>query len=181
MSTPAKRLVIPLTLLVLAGYVALLPWTGQVWVRTGDEPHYLIAADSLVRDLDFDLRNNYDPGVYLDWYPSPTLDRQVKTRADGAQFLVHTYGLSLLIAPAYWLAGARGVAYFMALLGALLVGQVYLLALQVSQDWRASVLGALVVALAPPLVWYVYLLYPELAGALRRRASTLAREAARGL
>ncbi len=166
MSTPAKRLAIPLTLLVLACYVALLPWTGQVWVRTGDEPHYLIAADSLVRDLDFDLRNNYDPAVYLDWYPSPTLDRQVKIRADGAQFLIHTYGLSLLIAPAYWLAGARGVAYFMALLGALLAGQVYLLALQVTQDWRASALGALVVALAPPLVWYVYLLYPELAGAL---------------
>src|SRR5258706_1278082 len=70
------------------------------------------------------------------------------------------------MAPAYGLAGARGVAYFMALLGALLAGQVYLLCLQVTQDWRASTLGALVVALAPPLVWYVYLLYPELAGAL---------------
>ena len=109
--------------------MALLPWTGQVWLRTGDEPHYLIAADSLVRDGDFDLSNNYNPNVFLDWYASPNLDRQVKARADGAQFLIHTYGLSILIAPAYWLAGARGVAYFMALLGALLAGQVYLLCL----------------------------------------------------
>ena len=166
MSTRATRFAFVLTLLVLAVYLALLPWTGQVWTRTGDEPHYLVAADSLVRDGDFDLRNNYVPSVYLDWYPSANLTPQVKERADGAQFLVHTYGLSLLIAPAYWLAGARGVAYFMALLGALLAGQVYLLCLQVTQDWRASTLGALVVALAPPLVWYVYLLYPELAGAL---------------
>jgi hypothetical protein len=166
LSTHGARLALPLTLAVLAIYIALLPWTGQVWVRTGDEPHYLIAADSLVRDGDLDLRNNYDPNVYLDWYPSPNLDRQVKFRADGAQFLIHTYGLSILIAPAYWLAGARGVAYFMAALGALLAGQVYLLAYQVTQDWRASALGALVVALAPPLVWYVYLLYPEVAGAL---------------
>jgi hypothetical protein len=166
MSSTAKALAIPITLLVLAIYTALLPWTGQVWTRTGDEPHYLIAADSLVRDRDFDLRNNYDANVYLDWYPSPNLDRQVRFRADGAQFLIHTYGLSILIAPAYGLAGARGVAYFMAALGALLAGQVYLLSCQVTQNWRASALGALVVALAPPLVWYVYLLYPEVAGAL---------------
>src|SRR5258706_1029740 len=126
-SLAARRFALPLTLFVLAVYVALLPWTGQVWPRTGDEPHYLVAADSLVRDGDFDLRNNYDPGVYLDWYASPNLAPQVKQRADGAQFLIHTYGLSLLIAPAYWLAGARGVAYFIALLGALLAGQVYLL------------------------------------------------------
>src|SRR5437868_12067054 len=102
MSTASKRLALPLTLLVLALYLALLPWTGQVWLRTGDEPHYLVAADSLVRDGDFDLSNNYNPSVFLDWYASPNLDRQVKTRADGAQFLIHTYGLPLLIVPAYW-------------------------------------------------------------------------------
>src|SRR5262245_18177004 len=162
----ARRLAIPLTLVVLAIYVALLAWTGQVWVRTGDEPHYLVAADSLVRDGDYDLSNNYVPSVYLDWYPSLNLIPQVQKRPDGAQFLVHTYGLSVLIAPAYWLAGARGVAYFMALLGALLAGQVYLLGLQVTEDWRAALLGALVVALTPPSVWYGYLHYPELPGAL---------------
>jgi hypothetical protein len=166
MSNSATRLAFPLTLLVFAVYVALLPWTGQVWLRTGDEPHYLIAADSLVRDGDLDLRNNYDAQVYLDWYPAANLDRQVQTRADGAQFLIHTYGLPFLIAPAYWLGGARGVAYFMAGLGALLAGQLYLLCYKVTRDWRASVLGSLAVALASPLVWYVYLLYPELAGAL---------------
>ena len=166
MSPPGARFALPLSLFVLAIYVALLPWTGQVWARTGDEPHYLIAADSLVRDGDFDLRNNYNPAVFLDWYASPNLSRQVKIRADGAQFLIHPYGLSILIAPAYWLAGARGVDYFMAGLGALLAGQVYLLALQVTGNWRASALGALVVALAPPVVWYVFLVYPEVAGAL---------------
>jgi len=151
---------------VLAVYVALLPWTGQVWTRTGDEPHYLVAADSLARGDGFDLRHSYNPAVYLDWYPSPNLNPQVQTRPDGAEYLIHTYGLPLLIAPAYWLAGARGVAYFMALIGALLAGQVYLLALQVTHHWRASALSALVIAFAPPVVWYVYLLYPELAGAL---------------
>src|SRR5258706_5662614 len=106
MTPSAKRIALPITLLVLAIYLALVPWTGQVWPRTGDEPHYLVAADSLVRDGDFDLRNNYVPGVYLDWYPSPNLNPQVKQRVDGAPFLIHTYGLAILIAPAYWLGGS---------------------------------------------------------------------------
>ena len=29
----------------------------------GDEPHYLVYADSLMRDRDADLRNNYDPRI----------------------------------------------------------------------------------------------------------------------
>src|SRR5271169_4573197 len=108
MASAQTRLVYPITLLVLAVYLALLPWTEQAWLRTGDEPHYLVAAESLARDGDFDLRNNYNPAVYLDWYPAPNLNPQVQARPDGAQYLIHTYGLPLLIAPAFWLAGARG-------------------------------------------------------------------------
>jgi len=107
MITPGTRLILPLRLGLFAVYLALLPWTSQVWLKTGDEPHYLVAAASLARDGDFDLRNNYDPAVYLDWYTANNLTPHVKTRADGAEFLIHTYGLPLLIAPAYWLAGVR--------------------------------------------------------------------------
>src|SRR5919201_4441008 len=36
---------------------------------TGDEPHYLIMTQSLLRDGDFDLRNNYEQKDYLEYYP----------------------------------------------------------------------------------------------------------------
>ncbi|MEP7359727.1 MAG: hypothetical protein ABI847_20920, partial [Anaerolineales bacterium] len=166
MITPGARLALPLRLAVFAVYLALLPWTSQVWLKTGDEPHYLVAAASLARDGDLDLRNNYDPAVYLDWYTANNLTPHVKTRADGAEFLIHTYGLPFLIAPAFWLAGARGLGILLAGLGALLAGEVYLLSYQVTRDWRASLLGSLVVALSPPVIWYVFLVYPELPGAL---------------
>lgn len=166
MTAPSTRLALPLGLITLAVYLALVPWTSRVWLRTGDEPHYLIAAHSLAYDGDLDLSNNYDPNVYLNWYTTADLGRQVRTRGDGAQFLVHTYGLPFLIAPVYRLAGAGGVPYFLAGLGALLAANVYLLAHQATGDWRASLAGWLVVAASPPLVWYVFLIYPEMAGAL---------------
>ena len=97
-----------------------------------------MAAASIARDGDLDLRNNYDPAVYLDWYTAANLTPHVKTRSDGAQFLNHTYGLPLLIAPAYWLAGVRGVAILLAELGAFLAGEVYLLGYQVTRHWRAK-------------------------------------------
>ena len=63
MNAAGARLALPLRLAVFAVYLALLPWTSQVWLKTGDEPHYLVAAASLAQDGDFDLRNNYDPAV----------------------------------------------------------------------------------------------------------------------
>src|SRR5688572_22561004 len=35
---------------------------------TGDEPHYLLMTQSLLRDGDFDLRNNYEHMDYLEYY-----------------------------------------------------------------------------------------------------------------
>ncbi|MBI3361832.1 MAG: hypothetical protein HY023_12055, partial [Chloroflexi bacterium] len=101
MTAAPTRLALPLGLIAFAAYVALVPWTSRVWLRTGDEPPYLIAAHSIAYDNDLDLRNNYDPNVYLGWYTTPGLAHQTRTRADGAEFLVHTYGLPFLIAPAY--------------------------------------------------------------------------------
>ncbi|MBI3764783.1 MAG: hypothetical protein HY260_23325 [Chloroflexi bacterium] len=166
MTAAPTRLALPLGLIAFAVYVALVPWTSRVWLRTGDEPHYLIAAHSIAYDNDLDLRNNYDPNVYLGWYTTPGLAHQTRTRADGAEFLVHTYGLPFLIAPAYRLWGAPGVPYFLAALGALLAANVYLLGYQATRDWRASLVGWFVVAFSPPLLWYVFLIYPEMAGAL---------------
>ena len=35
----------------------------------GDEPHYLLTAESLVGDGDVDLTDEYREQAYLDWYP----------------------------------------------------------------------------------------------------------------
>jgi hypothetical protein len=153
-------------LATFAIYAALVPWVTRVWQRTGDEPHYLLAAHSLVVDHDFDLRNNYDRGDFLAFWTGEALDRHVVAGASGAQVLSHNVGLPLLIAPAYALGGLSGVGYFMALLGALLAAQVFALACELSGDARAALLAWILAAFTPPVLWYVFLISPELPGAL---------------
>ena len=151
--------------LVLAIYLALLPFVEQTWRATGDEPHYLLAAHSLVNDLDFDLTNNYDQLDYLNFYFSKDITRQIRLSPTGQQILDHQLGLPVLIAPAYALAGRWGVLAFQAALGGLLAMLTFKLAVLISRDEMASLLATLFVTLSPPLLMYQYLVYPELLGA----------------
>ena len=81
---------LPIFLAVLAAYVALVPWLARVWSRSGDEPHYLLAAHSLVHDGDLDLSNNYAQRDYAAFYTGYYLNPHVHVRADGQQVLTTT-------------------------------------------------------------------------------------------
>jgi hypothetical protein len=151
---------------VLALYLALLPFIERTWRITGDEPHYLLAAHSLVYDWDFDLTNNYARLDYLNFYFSKDITPQARLSPAGQQILDHQLGLVVLIAPAYALSGRLGVLGFQAILAGLLAGLTFKLAVLVSQDEPAALLATLFVALSPPLLMYNYLVYPELIGAL---------------
>jgi hypothetical protein len=157
---------LPVFLATLAVYASLVPWTLRVWQRTGDEPHYLLAAHSLVVDRDLDLRNNYDAGDYLSFWNGDAIDRHVVERPGGVQLLSHNAGLAVLLAPAYAVGGHAGVAYLLALIGALVAAEVYALAHALSGDARAAALAWLGVAFTPPVLWYAFQIYPELPGAL---------------
>ncbi|MFL5867301.1 MAG: hypothetical protein ACJ766_09405, partial [Thermoleophilaceae bacterium] len=107
----------------------------------GDEPHYLLAARSLVDDGDVDVRDDYRSQGYSAFYPYP-LDRQGKIH-NGRLNEPHGVGFPLLIAPAYALGGARGVELFLALIAALAVTLAYRLALRVVPDpWAIAAAAA---------------------------------------
>lgn len=153
-------------LLTLTIYLLCLPYVERSWRTTGDEPHYLLAAHSLVQDGDLDLTNNYDQLDYLAFYLSPDIIRQVRLTPDGRQVLNHHLGLPFLLAPAYALGGRYGVLIFQAILAAMLAGVTFKLAYFISGDETASLLATLAVGFSPPLFFYPYLIYPELIGAL---------------
>jgi len=142
-----------------------LPWVIATWVPQGDEPHYLLAAHSLVFDGDLDLANNYARGDFARFYPGP-LGPHVRIGMDGRSYLSHDIGLPVLITPAYALGGRAGVTIFLACIAALLGLNVYGLAHDVSADRRAAAVTWLIFALAPLLSVYAYLVYPEMMGAL---------------
>jgi hypothetical protein len=153
-------------LVTLAVYLLSMPYVERRWRTTGDEPHYLLTAHSLVQDGDWDLTNNYDQLDYLAFYLSPDIIRQVRLTPDGRQVLSHHLGLPLLIAPAYAVGGRYGVLIFQVILAALLAGVTFKLAYFVSADEIASLLATLAVLFSPPFFFYPYLVYPELIGAL---------------
>jgi hypothetical protein len=128
----------------------------------GDEPHYLLTARSLVEDGDPDLRDEYASRAYAEFYP---YDLEPHGSLTGGRVdEPHGIGLPLLIAPAYALAGAKGVEVFLAAMAALAVVLGYLLARRVVPDPWA--LGAtLAVGLSPPLIAYSTAVYPELPAA----------------
>src|SRR5215204_7516518 len=138
----------------------------------GDEPHYLLAAKSLVHDGDVDVRDEYAERAYDEFYPHELRPHGRET--DGRLNEPHGLGFPLLIAPAFALGGATGVELFLTAIAALAVALAYRLALRVAPDpWAPG--AALAVGLSPPFVAYGSAVYPELAaGAALAGAALLA-------
>lgn len=147
-------------------YAQIVPWIMQTWKITGDEPHYLLAAHSLVYDGDLDLKNNYLNGDHREFYSSGFLDPHVREGADGKWLLAHDIGLPIIIAPAYAWGGRLGVMRFFAAVGALLAAQIFLLGWEASGRWWSGALAWAAMAFTSPLALYVFQIYPEMIGGL---------------
>ena len=97
-----------LWILLVAVYAATLGIPAQTGMDyAGNEPHHLLAAESIVSDRDVDLADEYAERAYASWYP-----RELKTDGQivgGRLVEPHGVGFALLIAPAYAIGGARAV------------------------------------------------------------------------
>ena len=154
-----------LWLVLFAAYAGMLGVPAFAESRYGgDEPHYLLTAESLVSDGDVDLADEYAARDYAAFYPYE-LDVHGQ-RTLGRVNEPHGVGFPLLVAPAYALGGARAVELLMAGLAALAFVLAALLARRlVPEPWATG--GVVLVALSPPALAYSATVYPELAaGAL---------------
>jgi hypothetical protein len=75
---------------------------------SGDEPHYIMIAQSIVDDGDFDLKNNIEEKTYFSYLP-------IELRFHGGEYngkyrSFHLPGVSFLLIPFYWLFKALGLA-----------------------------------------------------------------------
>jgi hypothetical protein len=160
---PPRRLFFPIVL----GLYCVVAARAQVQVGPqGDEPHYLMVADSILRDHDVSLADDYAAGRYRAFFDG-TLDPHYRVRGrHGEIYSLHAVGLSLLILPAYALGGYPAVSFFMALLAALLAREIRELVRGWSgSDCVAEGVGWLV-ALSPPLIHYAGLVFTEVPAAL---------------
>lgn len=140
--------------------------TGTSLFPSGDEPHYLVIAQSLWRDGDLTIENNHQRGDYREYFPDD-LDPHYLTRgSDGAIYSIHPIGLPVLLAPIYALAGYRGAVWALVLMGAL--------AAAIAWRWTVATLNApgaatfawAAIALSAPFLFNTFTIYPEIGAAL---------------
>ena len=124
----------------------------------GDEAHYLLAARSLAKTRNLDVRDDYRAKAWQDFDSAAPKPQGVLRK--GARYAPHSIGLPVLAAPFYALGGAKAVECMVAVLLALALALSYLLARRVVPDpWCAY--AALAVGLSPPLVAHGTAVLPE--------------------
>ena len=162
-----------LWLVLFAAYAATigLPAFGSSQFG-GDEPHYLLTAESIVSDHDLDLRDEYATLAYRDWYPY-VLERHGRLHNGQANEPTGA-GFALLVAPAYAVGGPLAVQLLLAAIAALAFVFAAALARRVVPEPWASA-AALACGLSPPALAAATAVSPELAaGALIAAAAVLA-------
>jgi hypothetical protein len=161
---PPRRAFLPVVFAVYAVVAA----RAQIQVGPqGDEPHYLMVADSLWRDRDVSLQDDYAQGRYRRFFDGGTLEPHYRVRgAHGELYSLHAVGLSVLILPAYAAGGYPAVSFFMALLAALLAREIRELVRSWSGSDGLAEGTAWLLAFSPPLVHYAGLVFTEVPAAL---------------
>jgi hypothetical protein len=160
-------------LLVYNGASIILSSEGITF--SGDEPHYILNAHSLLRDGDLDLANNYDGADYTAYMPPAVVLRPhtVPGAAPGSRYSFHSPGLSFYLLPFYALGGGWGrgalillLRFAMTILGALFGLQIYLYA---RREWGREGLALglwALTAFTTPVFFYSLHVYPEIVVAL---------------
>ncbi len=146
----------------------------SVWLPGGDEPHYLVIADSLRRDGDLRIENNHRDRNYLAYFPGELRPDYLQRGRDGQIYSVHAPGLPALIVPAFAAGGYRGAALFLAVISALASTLVWKLGWEVTRNRGAAWFGWAATTLSTPFVFHAVSVYPDAAGAVLVLIGTLA-------
>jgi hypothetical protein len=143
---------------------AVMCVVGVRYVRSveasGDEIDYLLMAQSLWREHDLDLRDNFARRDFLEYVPGVRRMPGGARRADGRSYPTHSPGLPFLIAPVYALGGRVGAVVFLAAVAAALGLLVRALARRAGAGDDAALL-AWAAAVGPPVFFYTCFLYTE--------------------
>ncbi|HSF17964.1 MAG TPA: hypothetical protein VLK65_20670 [Vicinamibacteria bacterium] len=142
-------------------YVALgLKISHEVGL-SGDEPHYLLLAFSVLHDGDLKVQNNYAAEDFRSFYRG----KMGPHLAANTPYSVHGIGLPLLLLPGFALLGLSGVLLTEALLAAFLLYTVHRLAFRLTGDGTASLVAVAGLGFTAPGAFLAVSAYPELPAA----------------
>ena len=126
----------------------------------GDEPHYLLIAESLIRDGDVDLKNQFEERAFSK-FTSANLEPHTAPRSPKDKlYAIHTPGLAALIAPGYAVSGFAGARAMVSLVMAAGVGLLFFAARTLFGVGAANFVF-LVATFASPLPIYANSVFPD--------------------
>lgn len=129
----------------------------------GDEPHYLLVTESILRDGDVYLTNNYEAQQYRPYFEQKITLWHVTHGKNGRFVSTHPMFLSLLVLPGFWAFGYTGAALTMIILMSLAAMFTFLITDRfVTRTVAAGV--TLFLFFTYPLLFFARLIYPETLG-----------------
>ena len=158
-----------LTLLI----VTATAWAAAPQSPQGDEPHYLVLTQSLLKDGDLQVENNYRQRDYAPYFNGrlvPDYDRRGK---NGAIYSIHPIGLSVLVLPAFALFGYRGAEAVVLLLAAVTGGLIWRIGWHTTGDAIAAWFAWAAIVVTPSFLLHSFTMFPESTGAFVMAATTL--------
>lgn len=155
---------------VAAALVAMLALIAFIQVRSvvpsGDEPHYLVATQSLIADRDLKVENNYAAGDYLEYFAGRLQPHFLQRSASGEIYSIHAPGVSAVVLPAFMIAGYTGAVMMVIAIAALTAAVTWTVAFRLSQSAPAAWIGTLAVFATAPFLFHSFSIYPDGVGAL---------------
>ena len=154
--------------LILAGamFVASIAAAAALAERLpgGDEPHYLIITQSLLKDGDLRIQNNHDRGDYFDYFDNGLPPDFLQRGLDGQIYSIHGPGVAVLILPVFFIAGYPGSVGFIALLVAAALACNWRTARDLTGDSASAWAGALAVGLSATVFLHSFSIFPDPVG-----------------
>lgn len=140
--------------------------THTVLFPSGDEPHYLVMAQSLWRDGDLAIENNHRRGDYKEYFGRDLEPHYLTRGADGEIYSVHPVGMPLLAVPAYALGGYDGVVALFVVMAATALVVAWWWVVGLSAAPGTSTVAWAAIALSAPFLVNAFTIYPEVPAAL---------------
>lgn len=152
--------------LIAAMVFVVAAWSAAPTLPGGDEPHYLIISQSLINDGDLRIEDNHQRGEYREYFAGELKPDFLRRGRDGHIYSIHAPGLPALVAPAFALAGYRGVVALIIVLSALGSALAWHLAWLRTGRAGAAWFGWASVTLGVTTVFHSFSVYPDGVGAV---------------
>jgi hypothetical protein len=152
------------TMLICGGAAARL--IDSVLYPGGDEPHYLVIAQSLWRDGDLKIENNHTRGDYYEYYRLELAPHYLTRGADGEIYSIHPIGMPVLMTPVFAAGGYHAVVAAFVLMAALAAALMWYNALTLTDAMGAATFGWAAVVATAPFLFNSFAIYPEIPAAL---------------